>query len=219
VVVPAHNEEELLDSCLAALDAACAGLTVRVVVVLDRCRDGSAEVCRSRGVDAIEIDAGSVGRARAAGVEHLLAATPEPERFWLAHTDADTRVGAQWLTDQLELAAAGADAVLGLVHLPGPAHVRHHRHQSAYLARVRDAWSHGHVHGANLGLSGRAYWAAGGFPPLAAHEDRHLVNRLDRRPDITVVRSSRLWVETSDRILGRCPAGFSADLAGYLELA
>ena len=51
VVVPARNEERLLPRCLQALQDAAdrlaaerPGVAVRVVVVLDRCSDGSAEI-------------------------------------------------------------------------------------------------------------------------------------------------------------------------------
>ena len=51
VVVPAHDEESELPGCLRALAAAVShpgvrGLRIVVVVVLDACRDGSAEAAR-----------------------------------------------------------------------------------------------------------------------------------------------------------------------------
>ena len=80
VVVPAHDEEALLGACLASIADATArlvlhapGVVARTTVVLDRCTDGSAAVAASYGVDTVVVDAGSVGVARAAGVERVLA--------------------------------------------------------------------------------------------------------------------------------------------------
>lgn len=215
VVVPAHNEQVLLPDCLASVGRSASGLDVRVVVVLDGCTDATPEVCRRAGVETVTVSARNVGAARAAGVDRLLEGRRK-DRLWLAHTDADSQVGPTWLTDQLDLAGHGADAVLGVVRLAPNVDGRYARHQSAYRRRLRRDGGHDHVHGANMGLTASAYVAAGGFPPLAAHEDRHLVHRLDALPDITVVRSSRLWVETSPRLEGRCREGFAADLAASL---
>ena len=71
VVVPARDEEELLPGCLDAITAAAQRIEVpvSVVVTLDRCRDGTADVVAARpDVTAVECDAGVVGMARAAGV-------------------------------------------------------------------------------------------------------------------------------------------------------
>ena len=53
VVVPAHDEEELLPACLAGLTEAAAmavedrpGLRVRIVVAADACTDGTVAVAR-----------------------------------------------------------------------------------------------------------------------------------------------------------------------------
>ena len=46
VVVPAHNEEDLLPACLAALQKAAgqARIPVHLLVVADDCTDGTAAV-------------------------------------------------------------------------------------------------------------------------------------------------------------------------------
>ena len=77
VVVPARDEEALLPACLASLRAALARLGAvhpdvrcRVFVVLDSCRDGSAEVVGQQpDVTALVVEAGTVGAARAVGVD------------------------------------------------------------------------------------------------------------------------------------------------------
>ena len=67
VVVPAHNEEELLPACLAALREAAgvAGVPVRLLVVADACTDATAAVAAAGGAEVIRIRARNVGAARA----------------------------------------------------------------------------------------------------------------------------------------------------------
>lgn len=215
-MVPAHEEEELLPGCLAALRTAerRVRMPVRVIVVLDSCTDRTEAVCRSFGVETVAVSTRNVGCARAAGVARAVSAATDPAVLWLAHTDADSRVGPDWLADQLALADRGADAVLGVVRLPSAATVLHRSHQAAYARSIRPDGTHDHVHGANLGVRASAYLACGGFPPVTAHEDRHLVRRLASVAALSVVYSDRISVETSPRLRGRCPEGFAADLAG-----
>ena len=66
VVIPAHNEARHLGRCLRAMQAAAlqarqSGQRVEVLVVLDRCSDGSAAVARRYGVQMLSVDAGNVG--------------------------------------------------------------------------------------------------------------------------------------------------------------
>ena len=74
IVIPAHNEEELLERCLKSVDSATRRVEtdVRVVVVLDACRDGSEEVAARWPVSVVLIDAHNVGVARRAGVDRAL---------------------------------------------------------------------------------------------------------------------------------------------------
>ena len=71
MVIPAHNEEDLLPSCLAAVRQAArmlTGLPVHVVVVADACADRTAGRARENGAAVVEIGARSVGAAREAGM-------------------------------------------------------------------------------------------------------------------------------------------------------
>ena len=121
VVVPARNEQQLLPGCLAALTVAAerVAVPVSVVVVLDRCTDGTADLLAGRpGVRSVESVAGCVGAARATGAAQALADSGAlPGRTWLACTDADSQVPPSWLVHQLDLADHGADLVLGTVDL------------------------------------------------------------------------------------------------------
>ncbi|MEF7615753.1 glycosyltransferase [Aquincola sp. MAHUQ-54] len=210
VVVPAHDEEAVLAGCLAALRQAAGhpalqGEAVQLLVVLDTCTDGSAAAVAAAGVAAIEVGARSVGAARAAGAAALLAQGAR----WLAFTDADTRVAADWLPAQLALQA---DAVCGCVAVDdwgvfGP------EVQRQYAAHYRDADGHRHVHGANLGVSADAYRRAGGFRPLRCSEDVRLVEDLERT-GARIAWSAAPRVVTSARRIARAPGGFADFLRG-----
>ena len=54
VVVPAHDEEQGIDACLASLQAASLEPQPEIVVVADNCSDRTAEIARSRGVTVLE---------------------------------------------------------------------------------------------------------------------------------------------------------------------
>lgn len=210
VVVPVHDEELLLPECLAALQiaAADAGLPVDVVVVLDACTDGSAEVARSTDVQVVEVAAGSVGVARAVGVRAGLARGDEDAAtVWIACTDADTVVPAHWLRTQRALADDGADVVVGTVR-PDPRDLTE-RQLAAWRATRVPGRPNGHVHGANLGVRADAYVRAGGFDPVPEHEDVDLVARLRADRDVTVVASDAVDVVTSGRLIGRTPGGYA----------
>ncbi|MGH7693063.1 MAG: glycosyltransferase [Candidatus Dormibacteria bacterium] len=214
VVIPAHNEEELLPACLDALGAAIeqVRLPVRVAVVLDDCHDGSWEVVATRSwARALELRARNVGVARAAGFGALLKASGgvDPDRIWLASSDADSRVPRDWLAVQLEYAELGFDAVLGTIRVEDwsgrPPEV-----PANFVARYQPGDDHPHVHGANLGLSGAAYLRAGGVPSLQLSEDHGLARGLAGR---RICRTGRIPVTTSGRVDARARGGF----ASYLD--
>ena len=217
-IVPAHNEEDHLAACLDSLKRAagrCA-LPVDVVVVLDSCQDRTAAIAAAavpgplHRLTLLVADVCNVGRARDTGARWAVGAYGAPG-LWLASTDADSEVPADWFTRQLRHAHRGAEAVLGTVavtdwsrHTP----IVGHRYRAAYNPRP----GHRHVHGANLALTASAYLAVDGFPPMVAHEDVALVDRLTRS-GFRIARAGDLPVVTSARPVGRAPAGF----AGYLH--
>lgn len=212
VVVPAHNEIENLPRSLSALMATSmrTDIPVLIVVVLDACDDGSADLAGRFGpnVHFIPTDAGNVGAARAAGFDYARSVcTAEPARTWFATTDADTIVGSRWLTQMMK---AGADMVLGTVRIPLwrlPGEVARR-----YLAAYRsDGPGHDHVHGANMGFRADAYWGVGGFRALATGEDVDLVERFEAA-HLSIHRDARLTVATSAREVGRAPSGFASHL-------
>lgn len=219
VVVPVRDEEALVGRCLEAVDAARAallargGCTVDVVVVLDACRDGSADVVARHDVRVVTLDAGDVGTARRAGARTALTPGHDPARTWLTCTDADSTVHADWLVEHVRLADAGADVVVGTVH-PDPADLTPAQWR-AWRATHVPGRPNGHVHGANLGVRASAYLRAGGFVPAREHEDVDLVARL-RATGAHVVASDVVDVRTSGRSEGRTPGGYAGHLRATL---
>jgi glycosyltransferase involved in cell wall biosynthesis len=214
IVVPVHDEAALLDRCLTSLAVAvaAAGLRCDVRVVLDACTDASAAVAARHPFPTVHVAASAVGAARAAGVAEALATLEHvpSERVWIANTDADSVVPANWLRVQVDAADAGADVMVGTVRPDfgdlSPGHRQHWR------ATHTPGLPNGHTHGANLGLRAATYLAVGGFSPCGEHEDVGLVDAC-RRGGATIVASDAAEVMTSGRFVGRTPGGY----AGYLR--
>lgn len=212
VVIPAKNEERRIEACLSAVVAARARCPVEVSVTLvaDSCSDRTVEFARRfREVAVLELEASNVGMSRACGVRAALEHSgTDPALVWIANTDADSTVPADWLLRQVELADAGYDAVLGSV-VPDP---------DEYPLHLQERWASAHpagqirheIYGANLGVRASEYLLVGGFAALKEHEDVDLVRRLHTS---RVLYSDALLVKTSARLDGRTPGGF----AGYLR--
>ncbi|MBP0600643.1 glycosyltransferase family 2 protein [Herbaspirillum sp. LeCh32-8] len=215
IVIPAHNEEALLDSCLtaartAATHPALLAEPVRIMVVLDACTDDSAAIAGRHRVDTAQVDAMNVGHARAHGAQRMLAAGAR----WLAFTDADTLVAPDWLAAQL---GVRADVVCGTVDVTDwREHPRHvwEKFRSEYCDRD----GHGHIHGANFGISAEAYLRCGGFKPLACHEDVDLVRAL-QATDATIAWSAAPRVTTSARLASKSRGGFGDTLRSWAQPA
>lgn len=234
VIVPAHDEQDLLPACLASLRRAARalrGVPAQVIVVADACRDRTAEAALRGGASVVTIRARSAGAARAAGARELLRRTAhvDPASVWLATTDADTLVPASWLRQQAYYAGHGWDATVGTIrvadwscHRPGTAALfrqRYERGPEPATARGRADGGelgadrpHLHVHGANLGFRASAYLRAGGFPDLATGEDHALVTALAGAGS-RVLRTRAMPVVTSARRDSRAPGGFGDYLA------
>lgn len=224
MVVPAHEEQAQIGTCVASVSTALrhcalARSATALVLVLDDCTDQTGEAALDAlaalghpSPTVIELSARNVGLSRQTAMSTLMAAAAglDPDRVWLATTDADTRVGADWLATQLAWRARGAEAVAGTVMVEGwheqPRRVR--SLYAAHMAALGQGLGHPHVHGANLGVSGAAYGAAGGIPALARAEDHALWTAL-RRAGRRAVAVGDLPVTTSARREGRAPLGFS----------
>ena len=219
VIIPARNEQDRLPRCLRAVTAAAARLhrelpdapKIRLIVVLDRCTDGSqAVVAQWPGVEAVVQNFGNVGAARAAGVAYLLDSERGDSVEWIASTDADSAVPEGWLVHQMSHARADTDLLLGVVR-PDATEL-HPSSMNRWMSQYHLHDGHPHVHGANMGVRIGMYRRAGGFPPIAEHEDVVLAGRI-RSLGGRVVSAAGYPVLTSARVAGRTPGG----VAGYLR--
>lgn len=214
VVIPAYNEEELISQTLIHLKAALKSRLEQcfVLVVCDSCADHTAEVARKFLTDfpsaVLEVEFQSVGAAREFGVRVGLQLRPDVG--WLAFTDADTLVGEDWLSRQLELHYRGIDAYFGRVGFESDTEI---------LKKFAEAYEQQtlrRVHGANMGLSVESYAQVGGIPRIAAHEDRVLSERLESA-GFNLYWDERATVITSNRTDGRAPEGFAATLKRFAQ--
>lgn len=115
VLVPAHNEAEMLPRCLAALRTQRypAELT-RIVVVADNCSDATAEVARSSGAEVMLRDEPLLrgkGRALRWALDRLLTETDAPDAVVVI--DADSVAQPELLRGLEGRLAAGCEAVQG----------------------------------------------------------------------------------------------------------
>ena len=114
VLIPAHDEEEVLGETLAALSKLHepAG-GHRVYVVADHCSDRTIEIALAGGVEVLDHDVEPRGKgpALAWAIEHVLAASEPPDAIVVV--DADTIVDPSLLVELERQFAAGALVVQG----------------------------------------------------------------------------------------------------------
>lgn len=197
VIVPAHNEERWLPSCLASIaharsvatrqDGPCGALEVEVVVVANRCTDRTADLARAAGAVVVEDDHRTIAAVRNAGAA---AATGDI----LVTIDADSRMDERALATVAEHLATGD--VVG-----GSARVQPERHSlgidATYaLLRMAERLS---------GLGGGMYWcwasdfhAIGGFnEQQVMGEDLDFARRLREHGRVSGRRFRRLNVSVT----------------------
>jgi len=223
VVIPVHNEEELLGAALASLAGAFTdllgqGLDMSTAVVLDDCYDRSADVvaewqvglCREKVPGNIVVrtcKANNVGVARGLGCAALLEEWNfmDPSRIWLATTDADSRVPRNWLSAQVARHDVGVDLWSGRVSVDD---------WSSHPSETASRWQRDYeteripIHGANLGFNAGAYLATGGFASNRTGEDRTL-HRAMSNMGAVLHSDSSVRVVTSARTHSRAPLGFA----------
>jgi glycosyltransferase involved in cell wall biosynthesis len=212
IVIPAHNEAETIAQCLASVQIAIEQLPPTVqassLVVLDSCTDATLSIIKSVGIEYLCCHSQCVGQVRDIGIRHAIV----NGATWLACTDADSSVSADWLLQQIEhIRHQKTDMICGVVTVDNWSHLSLHT-KKAYMAHYQDKMGHRHVHGANLSFSKEAYLAIGGFAALACHEDVDLVNRFEAQC-YAITWSNRVRVSTSSRLQARAKEGFGAFLA------
>ncbi len=237
VVVPARDEASRIATCLQALSAQrdITPGSYEVILILDGCRDSTLQVIQQTAslhthpvVHTVTLlRPQGVGRARRLGMDIAYRRLMQigKEHGLIASTDADTTVAADWLSEQLALAQAGAAAIGGLIELdpterqaldPHAITVREQSNVQRLTHAVEQTASesaveHPHFSGASLALTAAAYQRCGGLPVRAALEDEALAQALTRQ-GIAIHRSQRVRVRTSARTDGRAPRGLAQDL-------
>lgn len=223
VVLPVHNEEELVQQALFSVDDAFGALNgreldLRIVVVLDSCSDGSITMVEEWGreryrktnpvlVTIVACDAINVGFARGLGCQTLLEEVNDiaPCNIWIATTDADSRVPDDWLQKQVLQHESGVDLWSGRVMVSD---------WSPRASETATRWQREYeveshpIHGTNLGFNAQTYLAAGGFNPSRVSEDRELCAAIEASGAVIHYDSS-VRVVTSARRDARAPMGFA----------
>ncbi len=123
VLIPAHNEEQVIADTLRPLLAEGKALRGRILVVADNCTDGTAQLCRLMGVEVAErssLTERGKGYALQFGLDHLAQCPPDV----VVVLDADCTVSADGVA---ELASACFHAG--------------HPIQSAYLMHAKEGAS------------------------------------------------------------------------------
>jgi len=114
-IIPAHNEEALLEQTLKALRRAgdAVGEEYEIIVADDASTDCTAEIAASCGAKVVSIDCRQIAAARNAGAS---IATGQ----YLIFVDADTIVGEATLRGAIDALKAGAAGGGALIRLDDP---------------------------------------------------------------------------------------------------
>lgn len=222
VVIPARDEASGIGATIASVQHALReasrvgrALSTTVVVIADSCLDRTALVAESvLGCNDAVLEVGfrNAGSARAAGCAHATSLLDGPDDLiWVANTDADSLVPADWILRQLDHADKGWVCVSGMVELVTDDLDLRTAFDGLYRRHVSAAW-HPHVHGANFGVRADVLALVGNFADISTGEDHDLWERIGRQ-GLRRRADPSLVVRTSDRRVGRAPDGFAADLA------
>ncbi len=184
IVIPAHNEEYYLGGCLeaAAVAAKAVSVGVEMVVVLNRCTDGSERIAREHGAKVIINESRCIAAVRNRGV----AASSGDV---IVTCDADSRLHPRMLPAVLGELERGA--VGGGVNLHYNRRSPGIRATEVYFRLIMGA----------TGISCRAFWttrrafdAIGGFDErLLIAEDVDLAFRLRKYGKAQGLRYVTLW--------------------------
>ena len=221
IVIPAHNEADSISACLDAIKQAIAPLSsdiaVQTVVVLDSCDDDTLSKVQNAHVDWLRCEFRCVGKVRDLGVRYLI----EQGADWIACTDADSMVEADWLMAQIKHLKAEPTTtpttmptamICGVVSVDCWDALSESTKQQ-YLAHYQDCMNHRHIHGANLSFASQDYLAVGGFDELTCHEDVGLVKKFEQA-NLPIIWSNLVRVVTSSRLDARAEEGFAHFLRG-----
>ncbi len=245
IAVPAHNEAERLPACLAALAAQRNTPPAEIVVLLNNCADGSADVVRRFAAGApmrvhpiirhLPPARAFAGTARRLAMAHA-ARIAGPEGVLLT-TDADAVAPPDWLAGNLRAIAAGADAVAGRAVIdpleakliPAALHEADAR-ECAYGALLdeiaslldpdpADPWPrHDEHNGASIAVRVATWARVGGIPAKRLGEDRAFLAAL-RHADARLRHAPEVWVTVSGRTEGRAKGGMADTMLRRMSAA
>jgi hypothetical protein len=243
VAIPAKDEAQELEPCLAALTAQRGARLDGVVLCLNNCTDVSAALARRLSASLpyalhvldVELppERACAGLARRMAMDHAVSLAGA--RGILLTTDADGRVAPDWLAVNLAALRAGADAVAGQADIEpqGAALIPAHLHaidarECAYAALLDeiharldpdpfDPWPRHDEHsGASIAVTVAAYRRAGGLPPVCLAEDRAFFDAL-RRVDARIRHEPAARVMVSARTIGRAKGGMADTIRRRIE--
>lgn len=232
VVVPARDEEALIEACLEALanQEGVAYEGYEVLLVLDRCADDTEVLARNVAgrhpnfrLRFLEGPGLGSGHARRLGMEAACARLLGLGRpgGLVCSTDADTVVAPDWLKAQLDAASRGAVAIGGRIELSDDGdlpeslarwHTERGRLRHREIVSAPGRTEHWQFSGASLALTAAVYREVGGLEPRASLEDEHLEAVLRGR-GVPIDRLLSVRVTTSARLIGRAEQGLAHDLA------
>jgi glycosyltransferase involved in cell wall biosynthesis len=118
IVIPAFNEERLIERCLQSISASLAAnfkpcFTSEIIVVDNNSTDNTAHLARQAGAQVVFEPINQIGRARNAGAAQ---ATGD----WLLFLDADSMLNPGLLADILRLIEGGKSVGCGsTLHMQG----------------------------------------------------------------------------------------------------
>lgn len=248
VAIPACDEAERIEACLAALceqhrsdGRPLPPAGYGVVLVANNCKDDTAARARKlllasaiphRVVETrLAASDANPGFARGLALDVAALWLERSQRDGiLLTTDADTRVGEQWIVRNATALGRSCSAVAGRFmldpvesgFLPGRLRQRlvlEVAYENALLALAgrldplpHDPWpNHWTASGASYGLTSGAYRLIGGLPCVPVSEDRALAAAL-RWHDLQIRHDPDIVVTTSARLQGRAQAGCAETL-------
>ncbi len=111
VVVPAHNEEASISSCVRSLlNATSHGVDLTVAVIADNCADSTASVARDTGAMVLERN-DPLRRGKGYALDFAFTTLRDSGFDAFLVVDADSSVAGNFVSEMARVLQAGADAV------------------------------------------------------------------------------------------------------------
>lgn len=174
VILPAYNEAENIDRCIATIQAAIGERDIPITLVDNQSTDATTEIARSMGVEVLEFeDKLTIAELRNRGAAHVKA-------DFILFIDSDMEVPADWISKFEEVQAKSKADVLGfVVGVPSSAPWFARIWAMRTNARRENLVEIDFLPGHNIAVRRRLFEHVGGFSTdLRTSEDKDLVMRL-----------------------------------------